>query len=201
LFHDHFFGIHDSHTGSVVAEYIMLIHVIIGEHEVQTIPDIFLTSVIPDGGGGYKFKIDAIAVTGDPVMINQGIPAFPQMNTITRQLFGAGGSGDEIVPDSYKGRIGNMDGKIGLINLVVVNQQGPAVYNFNGCKIIQGRITGIAEQEIPDCDMITADHQNFIFVFTIQNHSSNTLKGNGFCKYYSSFFVYTWLQVQGVAGS
>jgi hypothetical protein len=48
VFHFYFFGIHHRYPGPVITESIAEVGVIIGEHEVKAIPDIFFTQVVTD---------------------------------------------------------------------------------------------------------------------------------------------------------
>ena len=80
----------------------MLVHIVIGKHEVKAVPDIFFAEVIPDGGSGDKLKIDTVAVSGDIIIFDQGVSAFPEMDTVTGQLFRFWCALDLIIPDGDK---------------------------------------------------------------------------------------------------
>ena len=77
FFHPYFFRVHHGHTGSIVTEGIVTVRVIIGEHEVESVADIFFTQVITDGGSGYKFKVDAVPVSFHMVVLDHGMIGFP----------------------------------------------------------------------------------------------------------------------------
>ena len=70
---------------------------------MESIPDIFFTSVPPDDGVRYKFKIDSIAMPGDRVTNDLHAVAFPAVNSISGLLFGGTASGELIIfDDAFK---------------------------------------------------------------------------------------------------
>jgi hypothetical protein len=78
----HAFAVHHGHTGTIVSKAVIKVPVIVGEHEMQTIPDIVGADVPSYGRVGDKFKVDTIAVPADPVINDQHVFAFPAVDPI-----------------------------------------------------------------------------------------------------------------------
>jgi hypothetical protein len=69
--HSDFIGIHHSYTGAIITKRIILVGVIIGKHEMKTIPDIVFTQVVMDKGVGDKFEINAVTMSLNMVIFYQ----------------------------------------------------------------------------------------------------------------------------------
>jgi hypothetical protein len=75
-------GEHDCHPCAVIPECIPEIGIVIGEHEMQSVPEVFF-AVIPGNRAVFnEFKVNAIPVLDAGIALHRYIPGIPKVNGI-----------------------------------------------------------------------------------------------------------------------
>ena len=77
------FGKHNRHSRPVVAKHIVVIGIVIGEHEMEAITQILMTVVFKNLAVLYKFKVNAVSKTPNDIGAYPHFRAMPQMNAIS----------------------------------------------------------------------------------------------------------------------
>ena len=75
-------AVHDGHAGAIVAEDIVVVLVMAGEHKVQPVAYIVVTGIAGDFRFRHEFEVDAVPVSADRVLQDLQAVAFPAMNAI-----------------------------------------------------------------------------------------------------------------------
>lgn len=82
MVHAYIFGVHNRHPGTIINKTVVDVIVIMGEHKMQSIADIFSAGIPHYQAVGNKFEIDPIAMPHDGIVHDLHTVTFPEMNTI-----------------------------------------------------------------------------------------------------------------------
>src|SRR5699024_7200140 len=90
---------HNSDSRTISFKSIIVIYIMIGKHEMQSIPNIIMTVIVPDDTAVRKLKINPIPHPLHLISIYQHIVAVPEMNPVSGSGFRFSTASDIVEPD------------------------------------------------------------------------------------------------------
>ncbi len=81
---------------------------------MQAIAEITLAGVAPDFGVAHELEVDAVALPGDVIFLDNGSRAFPEVDAVAAVLFFFQNAPDVVAAHPPTFRIGQVNGEIAV---------------------------------------------------------------------------------------
>lgn len=200
LQHGHVFGEHHGNTGAVSFKPVLFVAVVVGEHEVEAVPQVIMTSIVHNIGVGHKFKIDAIAMATDLVVDDLHTVAFPAMDTIGGSKLGLGVGAERIATDQAIVGMLAVDAEKSIIQFIVADNNISGVGDPDCCDIIVTAIAGMLYQKAFHQHMAALYIDDLVFLLTIYHGEPDAAEGQRFIYFDVPFPVMSGIHQDGITG-
>src|SRR5262245_33307725 len=143
-------------------EDVVRILAVVGEHEVEAVAQVSAAAVVANAGSLGELEVDPVAVARDVIVLDDYVPAVPEVNGVAGSHLAGPRALDPIVCDAAARRVSGVDAEQGLSDVVPLDQTSRDLIQPDGGAVFGEALRDVLNRETADRHTIGSNREPIV---------------------------------------